>query len=373
MHIAIDVRSLMGTRHSGVEEYTTQIIRAMSVAAPLHTYHLFYNSAREVHLPVFRENVVVHPFRYPNKVFNALQWAFRAPRWDKMLRQNIDVVFVPNPRLVPLSYSVPLVTVAHDVSFERFPEFLTLRRRIWHSLMRPRELMQRSDHIISVSEHTRRDLVDVYGINSNKVSVVYPGVRSERANVRPLDVQRVLTKYKLPPKFLLFVGTMEPRKNILGVIDAFSAIANRISQDLVIAGEQGWKMKQLASEVASSPYADRIHVVGFVAEEDKNALYAAADLFVYPSFYEGFGFPPLEAMLAGTPAIASFNSSLPEVVGQWATLIDPYNTPQMASVFEELLAAPVRVSAAVQQEIRKKYSWEEAGRETVKILESVVY
>lgn len=371
MHIAIDVRSLMGTRHSGVEEYTTQIIRAMSVVAPLHTYHLFYNSARPVHLPAFRENVVVHPFRYPNKGFNALQWMFRAPRWDKMLRQNIDVVFVPNPRLVPLSYSVPLVTVAHDVSFERFPEFLTLRRRLWHSFMRPRELMQRSDHLIAVSEHTKRDLVDVYDINSNKVSVIYPGVRSE-APTRPLDVRHVLTKYKLPARFLLFVGTMEPRKNILGVIAAFSAIANRIAQDLVIAGEQGWKMRQLASEVAASAYADRIHVIGFVAEEDKNALYAAADLFVFPSFYEGFGFPPLEAMLAGTPAIVSFNSSLPEVIGEWATMVDPYNTPQIASVLEELLASPARVPARVQQEIRDKYSWEQAGKETVRVLESVV-
>lgn len=372
MHIAIDVRSLMGTRHSGVEEYTTQIIRAMSLVAPLHTYHLFYNNAKPVHLPAFRENVVVHPFRYPNKVFNALQWLFRAPRWDKMLKQHIDVVFVPNPRLVPLSYNVPLVTVAHDVSFERFPEFLTLRRRLWHAFMRPRELMQRSDHIIAVSEHTKRDLVDVYGMNSNGVSVVYPGVRSEEPRVRPLDVQRVLTKYNLPSRFVLFVGTMEPRKNIGGVISAFSAVANRISQDLVIAGEQGWKMRRLVSEVAASPYADRIHVIGFVAEEDKNALYAAADLFVYPSFYEGFGFPPLEAMLAGTPAVVSFNSSLPEVVGQWATLIDPYNTPQMAAVLEELLVSPARVPARVQQEIRAKYSWEQAGRETVKILESVV-
>jgi glycosyltransferase involved in cell wall biosynthesis len=372
MHIAIDVRSLMGTRHSGVEEYTTQIIKAMSVAAPLHTYHLFYNSARAVRLPAFRENVVVHPFRYPNKGFNALQWLFRAPRWDKMLRQHIDVVFVPNPRLVPLSYTVPLVTVAHDVSFERFPEFLTLRRRLWHALMRPRELMQRSDHVIAVSEHTKRDLVEVYGLNSNTISVVYPGVRSEDARVRPLDVRKVVSKYKLPSRFLLFVGTMEPRKNIGGVIAAFSAIANRISQDLVIAGEQGWKMRQLVSEVASSPYADRIHVIGFVEEEDKNALYAAADLFVYPSFYEGFGFPPLEAMLSGTPSIVSFNSSLPEVVGEWATLVDPYNTPQIASVLEELLASPARVPATVQQEIREKYSWERAGRETVKILESVV-
>lgn len=372
MHIAIDVRSLMGGRHSGVEEYTTQIIRAMSVVAPMHTYHLFYNNAKPVLLPKFRENIVLHPFRYPNKLLHASQLLLGVPKWDTMLSQHIDVVFVPNSHLVPLSRDIPLVSTAHDIAFERFPEFLTIKRRVKDSLMRPRDLFVRSQSIIAVSEHTKRDLIDIYSLHENSIAVIYPGVASQVGGIRPVDVQRVVKKYAIPAKFLLFVGTMEPRKNIGGIIAAFSAIANRVSQDLVIAGEQGWKMRQLMTQVARSPYADRIHVIGFVEEEDKQALYAAADLFVYPSFYEGFGFPPLEAMLAGTPAIASFNSSLPEVVGKWATLIDPYNTSQIAAVLEELLVTPQRVPISTQKEIQEKYSWERAAKETVKILESVV-
>lgn len=372
MHIAIDVRSLMGGRHSGVEEYTTQIIRAMSRVAPLHTYHLFYNNARQVQLPQFRENIVVHPFRYPNKLLHASQLLLGLPKWNHLLAQPIDVVFVPNSHLVPLSRDIPLVSVVHDVAFERFPEFLTVKRRIKDSLMRPRDLFIRSDHIIAVSEHTARDLGDVYDMNANNITVVYPGVGSRVENVRPGDVQRVLRKYSIPSQFFLFVGTMEPRKNISSIIAAFSTIANRISQNLVIAGEQGWKMRELRDVVAASPYADRIHVIGFVEEGDKDALYAAADVFVYPSFYEGFGFPPLEAMINGTPAVVSFNSSLPEVVGSWATLIDPYNTSQIAAVLEEMLVSPTRVPKSVQQEIREKYSWDRAAKETVKILESVV-
>jgi glycosyltransferase involved in cell wall biosynthesis len=372
MHIAIDVRSLMEGRHSGVEEYTTQIIRAMSVCSPKHTYHLFYNSAKEVTLPSFRENVVVHSFGYPNKVLNASQLLFRAPRWDKLVGQHIDVLFVPNPRLTPISPQLPLVTVAHDVSFEYFPEFLTLRRRMWHHLMRPRELFRRSDHIIAVSEHTKWDLVDAYAINPHAIDVVYSGVRPAAAPVRPMDVQKVTRIYNLPSRFLLFMGTMEPRKNILGVVEAFSAIAGHVEQHLVIAGEAGWKMDSLHKKIQSLPYSDRIHMVGYVHEHDKDALYSAADLFIYPSFYEGFGFPPLEALLAGTPSVVSFNSSLPEVVGQYATMVDPYNTSQIASVLQELLVSPQRVPVRVQQEIREKYSWDRAGRETVKILESVV-
>lgn len=372
MHIAIDVRSLMEGRHSGVEEYTTQIIRAMAVASPLHTYHAFYNSARKVTLPEFRENVVVHSFSYPNKLLNAAQGLVNAPRWDRMIGQHIDVVFVPNPRLLPLSPGLPFVTVAHDVSYERFPEFLTLKRRAWHALMRPKRLMEKSSHIIAVSEHTRRDLIDVYDLDPHAIRVIYPGVSRQIQKPNSVDVQKTILKYRLPQRFLLFVGTMEPRKNISSVIEAFSAIAGHVSQDLVIAGEQGWKEKELARAIASSLHADRIHRIGFVQEADKQALYAAADLFVYPSFYEGFGFPPLEALLAGTPAVVSFNSSLPEVVGDWATLVDPYNTPEIAATLKELLIAPQRVPGRIQKEIQEKYSWERAAQQTIEVLESVV-
>lgn len=373
MHIAIDVRSLIGLRHSGVEEYTIQIIRAMSVVAPQHTYHLFYSSFKKVEMPSFRENVVVHPFHYPNKLIHTSQWLFSRPRWDVMLPVAPDVVFVPNPHRIPLSYTVPLVSVVHDLAFERFPEFLTFRKKVSHRFMRnPKFLLKNSSQVIAVSDYTKEDVVELYEVDPSHISVVYSGISASRTSATPFQVQNVKRKYTLPEKFLLFVGTMEPRKNISGVVSAFSAIANRVSQDLVIAGEQGWKIRELMSHIASSPYSDRIHLVGFVAEEDKNALYAAADVFLYPSFYEGFGFPPLEAMVNGTPAVVSFNSSLPEVVGEWATLVDPYNTSQIAAVLEELLVSPTRVPASVQKEIREKYSWERAAKETVKILESVV-
>lgn len=370
MHIAIDVRSLMEGRHSGVEEYTIRIIDALSRIAASHTYHLFYNSAKKVTLPKFRENVVLHAFRYPNKIFNTSQLLCNRPRWDRMLPVAPDVVFVPNPRLTPLSYGVPLVTCVHDLSFERFPEFLTMKRRLWHTLMRPQLLLQNSDHVIAVSEHTKEDVVHMYGIDSKKISVIYSGVSSTA--VSPGDVQRIKRVHGLPEKFLLFIGTQEPRKNIAGVIDAYTAIAHTIPHHLVIAGERGWKTAQLAKSIASSAYGDRIHSMGFVEESEKSALYAAADLFVYPSFYEGFGFPPLEAMLAGTPAVVSFNSSLPEIVGEWATMVDPYNTAQLSSVLRELLTTPTRVPETVRAAIRAKYSWDRAAKETIKVLESVV-
>ncbi len=148
-------------------------------------------------------------------------------------------------------------------------------------------------------------------------------------------------------------------------------MCHEVDHDLVIAGESGWKQHEVYRLLASGSAPRRIRMLGFIPEEEKYALYAAADLFVYPSFYEGFGFPPLEALLAGTPVITSFNSALPEVVGQWATLVDPYDTSQLAAVMLELLREPARVSADIRSAIRQQYSWQEAAKKTLQVIESV--
>jgi glycosyltransferase involved in cell wall biosynthesis len=284
-----------------------------------------------------------------------------------------DVVFIPNPHRTPVSHDLPLVSVVHDLGFERFPEFLTFRRRMSHQLLRnPQLLLQNSDHVIAVSQHTKEDVLRLYGVDPNRISVVYSGLHTNSGMPTVVDIQALIRRHHLPEKFLLFIGTMEPRKNIMSVVQAFDAIAHGVPQHLVIAGEQGWKSHELHRALAASAYRDRIHLIGFIPEEEKSALYAAADLFVYPSFYEGFGFPPLEALVAGTPVVTSFNSSLPEVVGKWATLIDPYNTPQLAAVLQEYLLTPTRVPISVRKEIQETYSWERAAKQTISVLEGVV-
>lgn len=369
MNIAIDIRSLMDGRLSGVEQYTTHIIRALLRVAPQHTYHLFYNSARSVKLPEFQGNIKIHALGYPNKLFNTAQWAAGLPKWDALV--PADVFFIPNSRLVPLSGSKPMVVVAHDLSFERFPEFLDARRRAWHTFMNPRTLMQRANHVIAVSDHTKHDVQRLYGIEPNKISTIYSGVTVESPNTSALA--HVQEKYDLPNKFVLYLGTLEPRKNIASILKSFDAIAGEVSHDVVIAGERGWKEEQsLMAAFLTMKHQSRVHLIGFVPEHDKATLLAAADLFVYPSFYEGFGFPPLEALLSGTPVITSFNSSLPEVVGKWATLVDPYNTAELALVMKELLHDLPLVTEQTKQEIKAKYSWDKAARQTLNILEKMI-
>lgn len=392
MRIAIDVRSLMEGGVSGIERYTAEIVRAMARLVPTNEYHLFYNSAQRVQLPDFGEGVAVHGLRYPNKVFKMAQWAAHWPKWDWLLSSRLggrlpDVVFLPSLGLIPLSRQVPLVSVFHDLSYEHFPELFNFKKRLWHGVMRPKVLAQRSQAIIAVSEHTKQDVVNLYGVPAEKVQVVYSGVSLgesrelnflSRLALRPQTgaaahaySTKNLFSSTFPKKFVLYLGTLEPRKNVDSLVRAYSAIADSVEQDLVIAGAKGWSYGETLRAVAQSSARSRIHLLGFVPEEEKAALYGAADLFVYPSLYEGFGFPPLEALLAGTPVVTSYNSALPEVVGEWATLIDPYDVGELALVLKELLRDTPTVPSEVQAAIREKYSWGKAARETLRVLESV--
>jgi len=366
MRVAIDVRSLMEGRFSGVEEYTKNIIRYLVAGAPQHQWSLFYNAYQAVHVPTFA-GVTVDTFSYPNKLFTLTQAVAGYPRWDSLVRA--DCWFMPNMGLLPLSSTAPFVVVAHDLSYERFPQFYSWRRRTWHRMVQPRQLMRRAAHVIADSASTAQDVTGLYSIARSKVTVVHPGVPEIVPASREVTGGVVDS---LPEQFVLYFGTQEPRKNISSIVAAFSAVAQDIPHHLVIAGSPGWKMREIDQAIAAAEVQDRIHRIGFVEPADKMQLYAAADLFIYPSFYEGFGFPPLEALLAGTPVITSHNSSLPEVVGEWATLIDPYNPAELAAVMRELALDPPVVTEQEKQSIRQKYSWRESARRITAVIEATV-
>ncbi|MBI4022478.1 MAG: glycosyltransferase family 4 protein [Candidatus Andersenbacteria bacterium] len=378
MRIAIDVRSLMEGRQSGVEEYTTQIIRGLLRIGRGHAYCVFYNSWRPVALPDFGGAVTVSAHRWPNRLLNAVNFTLNWPAWDGWV--EADCFFLPNFRLLPLSPGVPLVTTVHDLSFDHFPEFFSRRRRLWHRSVRPRVLLRNSDHIIAVSQATREDIISTYGMAPESVSVVYSGVHLpwEAETSDSGALKRVGGAYRLPRRYVLYLGTIEPRKNVAGIVEAFDAIADSVPQDLVIAGEQGWLIGEARRAWQRARHRARVHFPGFIAGRDKAAVMAAADLFVYPSLYEGFGFPPLEALLASTPVVTSYNASLPEIVGAMSageravTLVDPWDVSELALVMRELLTDVPPVTGAVRECVRRTYNWDRAAHETLDIIERVV-
>ncbi|MCK4525681.1 MAG: glycosyltransferase family 4 protein, partial [Candidatus Andersenbacteria bacterium] len=182
---------------------------------------------------------------------------------------------------------------------------------------------------------------------------------------RILEIRK---KYNLPKKYILYLGTLEPRKNIIGLIKAFEILNTKYK--LVIAGSKGWLYEDIFKIVKNSPAKDNIIFTGFIDDKDKAALYGLADLFVYPSFYEGFGFPPLEAMAAGTPVITSNFSSLPEAVGDAAITVNPYNIDELTKAIEMVLFDEKLRDILIERGYKKvkNFSWEKCAKETLEFI-----
>jgi len=197
---------------------------------------------------------------------------------------------------------------------------------------------RKAHHVIAVSEATRRDLIELYHISPAKITVLYHGISPAFRRVEDAGTLAAIRhKYGLAERpFVLSVGTIQPRKNYRRLIQAFAHLDESLA--LVIAGSKGWHYEDVFGEVSRQGLAERVHFLGFVADADLPALYSAASLFVYPSLYEGFGLPVLEAMTCGTPVVASNQSALPEVVGQAGLLVDPRDVKALAAAMSRLLA-----------------------------------
>lgn len=371
MRIGVDVRCLMDGTRTGVEEYALHVLRALMAQAPTDAFLLFANSRRHMRLPAFAgNNVRVRTFAYPNALFNLSLKFLRVPTLDGLLG-DIDVFFAPAFRLVPLRAACPLVLTVHDLSFVRFPEFFSTERRVWHRLMEPQGLARRATRLIAVSETTARDLTALYGVDPRRIHVVPSGIPHDMRHPPALDRHSKATsaRYGLRQPYVLFLGTLEPRKNLDGLLRAYAAVRRAgFPHFLVLAGVRGWIPEAFFERVSRHPFADGIILTGFVAEADKPHVYSEADLFVYPSFYEGFGFPPLEALACGTPVVTSVASAIPEVAGEWVTLVSPADPEELAMAMIERLRYKTPVPAGVSAAVREAYAWEHSAHETLHVL-----
>lgn len=371
MKIGVDIRCLSEGRKSGVEEYTIKVLEHLFETDKENSYILFFNSYKGRDFDFGWEkkyaNVQIRDFRFPNKLLNFLIWFFGWPKID-MLLGGVDVFFAPNINFLALGRDCRKVLTMHDLSFERFPETFSWKRRVWHFLVNPRRLCQRFDRILAVSESTKSDVADLYGVDREKIKVCPPplDLGSGFMPLEKLDgerIQKVIEKYFLYDDYILFLGTIEPRKNVAALIDAFGVLKEELLAagfektskiKLVISGARGWKYEGILQAARNSKFKDEIIFTDFVNDEDKACLYALSSVFVYPSYFEGFGFPPLEAMASGIPVVSSNCSSMPEILGDAAVLIDPYRPYEITIVMKNLL---------LDQGLRQKYI--EKGKERV--------
>ena len=360
-----------GYRRAGVSQYTEQIVRHFMGTLP---------QANDA-LTVFAGRATPPDGYVPDGV----RWvSSRLPTghapgrilWEQIVapmvsaRASLNVLFCP-VNVVPLAGLVPSVVTVHDLAFLAYPEAFHIAKRRYLTAM-TRLSVRRARHIIAVSAHTRDDLVYHFGVRPERITVI-PNAADKR--YRPADTANDIARFKaannLPDRFILFVGTLEPRKNLRRLIEAFALLS---SDDpcvkLVIVGASGWLTSDLAPFVQSRGLSDRIIFTGYVSDDDLPRWYQAATVFCYPSLYEGFGLPVLEAMACGVPVVTSRTSSLPEVAGDAALLIDPTDVRGLANTLQSILADDARRQAMSEAGIARShaYSWERTAAATLAVI-----
>lgn len=337
MKIAVDLRSLQTGFLSGVENYTLNVLERLLAIDRENQYTLFYNAFRPTtaeHLHFVNSKVVKK--RVPNRILNLSLRFLSWPKFEKYIG-DFDCLFLPNFNQFAIGSESKLALTVHDLSPFITPEFYNAKRRLWHRTLNVQKTLRRANVIFAVSEYTKHDLVEKFGVTAEKVVVTHLGVdhtvfRPDLSESRMREVRNI---YGLPGEFVLYLGTVEPRKNVEGIIEAFNRLESGTA--LVIAGRPGWKYDAVFKAIEHSPKRRQIHVLGFVDEADKPYLMKLAKVFAFPSFYEGFGLPVLEAMSVGTPVVTSQLTSIPEVTGSSALLVNPHNTDDLANALDELI------------------------------------
>lgn len=293
------------------------------------------------------------------------------PRLDRLAGPKLDIFFSPNIHFTSVSPETAHAITIHDLSFEHLPNCYTQKQRLWHKSINPKKQCQQADIIITPSEHTKRDVAKTYGIPESKMTAIHPGLAPGFALEDLQGMDRVRNTYGLRQRYILFLGTLEPRKNITTAIDAFvdSGLRSR-GYELIIAGAHGWHTRPILQNIQRT---DGVRHIGYVRSEDKPALYRLADVFVYPSLYEGFGFPVLEAMASGTPVITSHRASLPEVGGNAVWYVNPMNTKEIATAMEAVVSDST-ISELYMDRGRlqaKRFCWNRAARRCLSLFQTV--
>jgi len=256
-----------------------------------------------------------------------------------------------------------------DMTVYLTPERHSLLKRAYFRAMIP-QMARRSEKVIAISESTKRDLVSLLGIREEKICVTHLGVDKRfRPVTDEQELIRVRKKYNLPAKYILYVGLIEPRKNLEALVDAYHADSLHDEYALVLAGNLGWGYAPLLKKIANSHLRNRIQMPGYVADADLPALYSSATVVVYPSLYEGFGLPVLEAMACGGAVITSNVSSLPEVAGDAAVLIDPNDAGELTVALQSVLRdRQLRESLSQRARLRAQlFSWERTAAKTLDV------
>jgi len=366
MLVGIDASRSVADRPTGTETYSQRLIQALLTLDSPHRFRLYFRTAPPPHLFEEAERRTI-PF--------PRLWTHLRLSWE-MACHRPDLLFVPAHVLPPIRPRLSLVTV-HDLGYLKFPEAHLPRQRLYLDLS-TRWNARAATHVLADSRATRDDLVAHYAAPPDKISVAYPGVDRALAPVSdPAVIQAAKTRYSIVGDYFLYLGTLQPRKNLRRLVDAFAAFLGRKAGGappaLVLAGKRGWLYDKLFEQVRRQGLQKSVSFPGYVPEEDKAALLSGALAFTFPSLHEGFGLPVLEAQACGCPVITSTTSSLPEVAGDAALLVDPQDTAAIADAMERLATDTTLPQNLIQRGFANvdRFSWQACAQTVLEVIDRI--
>jgi glycosyltransferase involved in cell wall biosynthesis len=357
-----------GYRRAGIHHYIAQVLRHLPTGD---------DNPQPVIFTRFSDDLADTPgltfvgSRWPTErrsvriVWEQLVWPWQA--WRQKLDLLHSMAFV-----TPIFSPCPAIVTVYDLSFLHFPErFPRLQR--WYLTSQTGRSCRQARRVITISESGRQDVHQFFGVPLPNIEVVYPGVDALYRPLAAAEVDAFRQREHLPERFVLHVGTLQPRKNIPTLLEAFAQLPDP-DLHLVLAGGKGWLFDEIFRRVQALGLEKRVRFTGYVADEELPLWYNAATLFVFPSVYEGFGMPVVEAMACGAPVVASRSSSIPEAAGTAGLMFDPHDAADLADRMASVLNDPA-LSARMQQQGKEhaaKFSWEHAGRQTAVIYRQVL-
>ncbi|MCI4668246.1 MAG: glycosyltransferase family 4 protein [Bacteroidia bacterium] len=367
--IAVNTRLLLPGRVEGISRFTFEVLKRMVERNPQVEFHFFFDRAYDpVH--IFGPNVVPHVIPPPSR--HPLLWYIwfhlMVPARIKKIQPTL--FFSPEFYLCPLK-QVPQYSVIHDLAYEHFPEDLR-PSYAWYMRHYSPIYAEWAKEILTVSEFSKADIVEKYQIPPEKIHVVYNGVSDQFGPIDLAEQQAIRDKYTDGKPFFHFVGTLHPRKNITSLLKAFDSFKAKSKSEmkLLLVGRMGWKNQEALSIFESLSYKDEVKFSGFVPDEELAKIYASSQALVYIPTLEGFGIPVLEAMKSETAVICSDRSSLPEVAGDAAMLVDPFNPQETAEAMLKIAGDEASRIRLVQKGLQQKelYSWENTYQKVWKVI-----
>lgn len=372
MKIAINARFLQAEKLEGIGWYTFELCKRWVESHPQDQFVLLYDRPQDTWLIKGGnvESVVIGP--KARHFFSFWYWFdVQVPKILK--KKQVDVFFSPD-NFLSLTTSVPIVLTTHDIAHYHYPAQVALIHRPYYRWFIP-AFLRKADKIVAVAEYGKQDLIDHYQVSADKIMVVPNGTREVFQPISSTVQVQIKQRYSQGQEYFFFLGAIHPRKNLIGLIRGYERFRTNTQAPvkLLIAGKLAWQVEEIMQIHAQSPFAQDIIFLGYLPEETAAQLMATALALTYLSFFEGFGLPVLEALCTDTPVITSNTSSLPEVAGEAALLVDPHNINEIAAAMQRIWNEPELRADLVQKgrQQRQLFSWDKAAEKIYSLLESV--